>query len=48
MSNLAMVGFAIIILPKISLVIIYWIVIYLNMVNWPIISLVMVIFSKSF
>jgi len=44
-SNLAMVGFAIIIWPKISLVIIYLTIIYLDMVHWTIISLIMVIFT---
>jgi hypothetical protein len=35
--NLAMVGFAIIILPKIDLVIMYLTIICLDMVNWTII-----------
>jgi hypothetical protein len=43
-----MVGFSMIILPKISLVVIYLTIIYLDMVNWTIINLFMVIFSEIF
>jgi hypothetical protein len=44
-SNLVIVGFITIILPKISLVIIYLTIIYLDMVNWTIFNLVMVILN---